>query len=91
MGRVGLVGRVGLGGEGCSMLYLFIYIVGVAIGLIVMRDRWLVRVVTAVAWPLGPAAFLFVLTVLLAATVILWPLPILGAAGTIALVVWFLL
>ena len=64
-----------------------IYIVGVAIGLIVMRDQWPSRVVTALAWPLGVLAFFVVLTIMSAAAVYLWPVPILATLG-LAAAVW---
>jgi hypothetical protein len=70
------------------MMYFVIYLVGVAIGLAVMRDRWSSRVVTALAWPLGPIAFLVVVPILLLAAMILWPFVMLPAAVLIALLIW---
>ncbi len=54
-----------------------IYAVGVVIGLLVMRDRWAVRLVTAALWPLGLVAFAAVVVILLLAAVYLWPVPML--------------
>ena len=60
-----------------------IYVVGVAIGLIVMRDPLLIRIVTALAWPLGLVAFAVVVAILSIAAVYLWPVPILATLGVI--------
>ena len=65
-----------------------LYVIGVAIGLIVMRDPWPSRVGTALVWPLGPIAFVLVVAVLLVVAAVLWPLPILGAAAVAGLLVW---
>ena len=54
-------------------LACFVYVVGVAIGLVLGDARPIVRTVLAVLWPLGPAAFLITLTVLLAASLIAFP------------------
>jgi hypothetical protein len=70
-------------------LIVAIYAAGAAIGLMVMRDPWPVRLATALAWPLGIAAFLVVAVVLAAAAIYLWPVPMLvtlGAAAAIWLV-----
>jgi hypothetical protein len=66
------------------MIYLGIYLSGVVIALAVMRDPWPVRVGTALVWPLGPIAFVVVTSILLVASVILWPLllvPVLALLG----------
>jgi hypothetical protein len=70
------------------VIYFIPYIVGVVIGLAVMRDRWPVRIAVALVWPLGPAAFVVVVSILLVAAVILWPLPLLGAAAAVAVILW---
>jgi hypothetical protein len=70
--------------------YVAVYIGGVLIGLMVMRDRWPARLATAVAWPLGPFAFVVVLAILLAASVLLWPLPVLTAAAVLGALGWWL-
>lgn len=67
---------------------LAIYLAGVAIGLMVMRDPWRERLAPALLWPLGPAAFAVVVVILLAAAVLLWPIPALSAALLAALAVW---
>ena len=67
-----------------------IYILGVAIGLIVMQDRWTTRIITALVWPLGVVAFLVVVAILSAASVYLWPVPILATLA-VASAVWFAL
>ena len=71
------------------MLVLSIYLAGVALGLIVMRDRWPSRLLTAMVWPLGPIAFAVVVCVLLLAAAALWPLPVLGAAALLGLTAWW--
>jgi hypothetical protein len=70
--------------------YLVIYGLGVVVGLAVMRDRWPARIVTSLAWPLGPVAFLVVAATLLVAAAMLWPVPVLGGAAALAGVIWFL-
>ena len=72
------------------MRYLLIYAVGVAIGLAVMRDRWVTRIATALLWPLGPLAFLVVISILLVAAAILWPVPVVGTAAVVASLLWLL-
>ena len=71
------------------MPYVIGYVVGVVIALAVMRDPWPTRLRTALVWPLGPIAFLVVVTILMIASAILWPLPILGAA-LLGAAVWLL-
>jgi hypothetical protein len=70
------------------LAYLIIYLAGVVVGLAVMRDRWPARVVTALVWPLGPAAFLVVIVILAVMSAILWPLPVLAAAAIVGLFGW---
>ena len=65
-----------------------IYLAGVVIGLLVMRDRWPVRLTTAFAWPLGIVAFVVVVVVLSFASVYLWPVPVLITAAALA-ALWF--
>jgi hypothetical protein len=68
---------------------LAIYVMGVLIGLVVMRDPIGPRLATALVWPLGPVAFVVVLTLLLAASAVLWPVAVLGTAAVVGAVVWF--
>ena len=70
---------------------LALYLVGVAIALVVMRDSWPTRIGTALVWPLGPLAFFVVVSILLVAAAILWPVPILGAAAILATIGWLVL
>jgi hypothetical protein len=65
-----------------------IYLLGVAIGLAVMRDPIGARLGTALVWPLGPVAFVIVLAILLAASAILWPVAALAAAAVLSAIVW---
>jgi hypothetical protein len=67
-----------------------IYVAGVVWGLLVIDARFGVRIGLAVLWPLGPAAFLVTVTVLLGAAVIAFPR--FGAVLALTAVVsWFLL
>jgi hypothetical protein len=70
---------------------LAVYVLGIVIGLIVMRDPWPTRVVTAVAWPLGIVAFVVVFVILSAAAVYLWPIPMLATLALLAAAVWLVL
>ena len=72
------------------MPYVILYALGVALGLVVMRDPWPARVVTALVWPLGPIAFVLVISLLLIVAAILWPPLILGAAAVIGALGWVL-
>jgi hypothetical protein len=70
--------------------YIFIiYVAGVAWGLFVIDARASVRIGLAVLWPLGPIAFAVTITVLLAASLIAFPL--FGAAVLALGVIGFLL
>jgi hypothetical protein len=65
-------------------ILLAIYVVGVAVGLAVMRDPWPVRLVTAAVWPLGLVSLVVVTATLLLAAVYLWPIPALAAIAALA-------
>lgn len=68
----------------------FLYVVGVMIGLAWSDARPIARAALAVLWPLGPAAFIITIAVLLAASLIAFPW--FGAALVAASVVlWALL
>jgi hypothetical protein len=68
--------------------YLILYVAGVLIGLVVMRDPWGERLGTALMWPLGPIAFAVVVPMMLIAAAILWPAPMLGGAAMLALIAY---
>jgi hypothetical protein len=70
--------------------YAVIYVLGIALGLAVMRDPWPARVATALVWPLGPIAFVLVIALQLVVAAILWPLLILGTAAAVGLILWAL-
>ena len=72
------------------MLFFWLYLTGLAIGLAVMRDPWPARLLTAVVWPLGPVAFLLVVSILLVVATILWPLTMLGVAAVGGALIWLL-
>jgi hypothetical protein len=68
--------------------FLWLYLTGIAIGLAVMRDPWPARLLIALVWPLGPAAFVLVVSLLLVVATILWPLPLLGLAAVVGTLAW---
>jgi hypothetical protein len=67
---------------------LLVYVLGIVIGLTVMRDPWPARLVTALVWPLGPIAFVIVVAVMLVTAAILWPVLILGSAAVLGAVIY---
>jgi hypothetical protein len=69
---------------------LIIYLVGVVVALAAMRDAWPARIGTALVWPLGPVAFVVVMSMLLVASAIRWPLPVLTVAGLLAALGWWM-
>jgi hypothetical protein len=71
------------------MLVWWIYLAGVALGLLVMRDRLPSRLLTATMWPLGPMAFVVVVGVLLLTAAALWPVPVIGTAALLGLAAWW--
>jgi hypothetical protein len=54
-------------------ILLTIYVTGVVIGLLVMRDPWPVRIGTALVWPVGILSFFVVVVILVLAACYLWP------------------
>ena len=72
------------------MSFLLVYLAGVGVGLAVMRDPLPMRLITALVWPLGPMAFVLVITLLLVVAAILWPPLILGAAALLGGIIWLL-
>ena len=73
------------------MAFLLIYAAGVVVGLAVMRDPWKARLATALAWPLGPMAFVIVVSMMLVAATIVWPVPMLTMWALVAALAWLLL
>lgn len=69
---------------------VLIYVAGVVWGLLVIDARFGVRIGLAVLWPVGPAAFLVTLTILLAASLIAFPLFGLAVAAIAGLVLFAL-
>jgi hypothetical protein len=67
---------------------LLIYGIGVAIGLLLTDARPLGRVGLALLWPLGPLAFVLTLSLLLAASLIAFP--IVGAIVAAVLLAWLI-
>lgn len=56
-----------------GQLLIAVYLVGVVWGLLRIDARPAVRVALALVWPVGPAAFVVTLTILLAASLIAFP------------------
>jgi hypothetical protein len=65
-----------------------VYGAGVVIGLLAGDARPAARLGLALLWPLGPAAFVVTLAVLLAASLIAFP--VIGAAALAGALVWLL-
>jgi hypothetical protein len=53
---------------------LVIYVVGVAIGLASTDAKPIARAALALAWPIGPAAFVATIGLLIAASLVIFPL-----------------
>jgi len=69
---------------------LLIYVLGVIAGLVFTDGRPLARLVLALAWPIGPLAFVGVISGLLVASLYLFPLFGAVVAAGIAAGWWFL-
>lgn len=67
-----------------------VYALGVLIGLAVMRDRFVPRLVTALLWPIGPMTGIVVVCGLLLVAVILWPTLMLVGAALVGSAVYLL-
>jgi hypothetical protein len=68
-----------------------IYAAGVLIALWRTDARWPTRIAVAVLWPLGPLAFLVTVAILLAASLIAFPLIAGGLAVIGGIGVWWLI
>jgi hypothetical protein len=71
-----------------SEIALAIYVAGVVIGMLVMRDPWPVRLGTAAVWPLGLVSFVVVAVTLVAASLYLWPILLLVFIPAVAVAWW---
>lgn len=71
-------------------IVLLVYAVGVLIGLAVMRDRFVTRLVTALLWPVGPITGIVVVGGLVVVAVILWPMVMLVSAALVGGAVYLL-
>lgn len=67
-----------------------LYVAGVLWSLIKTDARPAERVVLSLLWPLGPLAFLVTIAILLAASVIAYPLVMVPAVVVLAVVWWML-
>ena len=72
------------------LLLLGFYVAGVVVGIAVMRDPLFTRVLTALVWPLGPAAFVLVVSLLLVVATIIWPVTMLGLAAVVGGLAWLI-
>ncbi len=70
-------------------LALLIYAIGTGVGLVVTDARPLARVALALLWPIGPLAFVVTLSILLAASLIAFP--VVGGIVAAALLGWWML
>ena len=74
-----------------SQAALAVYLLGLVIGVAVMRDRWPARIAISLVWPLGPMAFVVVVSIMLVTAALLWPpLMILGTAALLGALVLLL-
>ena len=67
-----------------------IYLTGALIALWRTDARWPTRVALALLWPLGPLAFLITVAILVAASLIAFPLIAGGMAAIGAIAAWWL-
>ncbi len=67
-----------------------IYLAGALIALWRTDARWPTRVALAALWPLGPLAFLITVAILVAASLIAFPLIAGGIAAIGAIAAWWL-
>lgn len=72
------------------IVLLGIYVVGATVGLFATDARPPARVGLALLWPLGPAAFVVTVSILLAASLVAFP-PIAIVVAAVAALAWFLL
>jgi hypothetical protein len=76
-------------GVGIWQLGLAIYVAGVVWGLLKIDAKPATKIALAILWPLGPIAFAVTITILLAASLIAFP--VWGAAVVIAgAAIWWL-
>jgi hypothetical protein len=68
---------------------LVLYVAGAVVALWRTDASWPIRIVLALLWPVGPLAFLLTVTLLLAASLIAFP--VLGAIVAASTLVWWLL
>ena len=71
------------------MAALVVYLTGTAVALIRTDARWPTRLALALLWPVGPLAFALTISLLLAASLIAFPLW--GALVGGSLLAWWLL
>jgi hypothetical protein len=69
---------------------LVVYILGVLIGLLAMRDRFVTRLVTAALWPIGPLAGVLVVCGLLLVSFVLWPAPMAIGAALVGVAIYLI-
>ncbi|MBI4265722.1 MAG: hypothetical protein HY657_15210 [Acidobacteria bacterium] len=75
---------------GWEVVAAVVYVAGVAWGLLAIDARPAARVGLALLWPLGPLAFVLVVAILLAASLVAFPMFGVGVLVTVA-GLWFAL
>lgn len=68
--------------------WLVMYVVGALVGLWRTDAAWPTRVAIALLWPIGPIAFVITFSILLAASVIAFPMFAIGAVAAGGLFWW---
>ena len=68
---------------------VWIYLAGAALALWRTDASWPMRITLALLWPIGPAAFVVTVGILLAAALIAFPLVGVTAAGLAAILWWW--
>jgi hypothetical protein len=73
------------------LAFTLLYVAGVVWGLVRADARPVERTVLALLWPLGPLAFVITVAILLAASLLAYPLVMIPAAAVVAALLWVLL
>ena len=69
---------------------LAIYVAGAVLALWRTDATWPTRIALALLWPIGPAAFLITVAILVGASLVAFPLVAGGIAAVVAAAVWWL-
>lgn len=74
-----------------TTLLLIVYAAGIVVGLLATDARWPARLLLSALWPVGPVAFVIVVTGLTVVAAGLWPLRVLPLLAALAAFVYVLL